>query len=233
MFEGRFLDLNQFVSNLAGYWSLGMLDRSAVIHPEKNAMFAFLVTCLLIELTPGPNMAYLAVLSASQGRRAGYIATLGVATGLLILGVCAVLGLTQLVSRSHALYETLRWGGFFYLLWLAWDTWRDEDLSSEAERAGLLQYWFRGLVTNLLNPKAGLFYVTVLPAFMDASRSHTTDAVSLCIVYVAVATTVHAIVVTLADRARSWLDNAQRRRVIRRIFAVLLVGIALWLLSTT
>lgn len=198
-----------------------------------NATLAFLVTCVIIELTPGPNMTYLAILSASQGRRAGYVAVLGVAVGLLILGMFAALGLTALVDRSKILYEVLRWCGFIYLLWLAWDTWRSASNSSHEDNAGLAQYWLRGLVTNLLNPKAGIFYMTVMPAFIDKARPVGADAATLCIVYVGIATAVHASVVTLADTARSWLADDRKNRVARHIFAALLAGVAFWLLATT
>ena len=85
-----------------------------------ETLLAFAATCLVIELAPGPNMAYLAVLSASKGRRAGFAATLGIALGLLIVGLAAALGLTAIIANSRWVYEALRWGGVFYLLWLAW-----------------------------------------------------------------------------------------------------------------
>jgi hypothetical protein len=74
-------------------------------------LLAFTATCLVIEVTPGPNMAYLAVLSASKGRRAGFAATLGIALGLLIVGLAAALGLTAIITNSRWVYEALRWGG--------------------------------------------------------------------------------------------------------------------------
>ena len=75
-------------------------------------------------------MAYLAVLSASKGRRAGFAATLGVALGLLIVGLAAALGLTAIIANSRWVYEALRWGGVFYLLWLAWEGWRRQEKTS-------------------------------------------------------------------------------------------------------
>ena len=86
-----------------------------------ETLLAFILTCLVIELTPGPNMAYLALLSASIGRRAGFAATLGVALGLLIVGLAAALGLAAVIANSRLLYEALRWAGVLYLFWLAWE----------------------------------------------------------------------------------------------------------------
>jgi threonine/homoserine/homoserine lactone efflux protein len=86
-----------------------------------ETLASFALMSFVIELTPGPNMAYIAVLSAGQGRRAGYAATLGIALGLLVIGLAAAFGLAALISSSRLFYEVLRWGGVAYLLWLAWD----------------------------------------------------------------------------------------------------------------
>jgi threonine/homoserine/homoserine lactone efflux protein len=201
-----------------------------------GTLLAFAITCLVIELTPGPNMAYLAVLSASKGRRAGFAATLGVALGLLIVGLAAALGLTALIANSRMLYEALRWGGVLYLLWLAYEGWRgDAETSPGTATAGASdsKYFIRGLITNLLNPKAGIFYIAVLPTFIVETRPLTGQAVPLSVVYVAVATLVHSAIVLLADAARPWLEDERRSTIVRRAFSLLLVGIAVWLFATT
>lgn len=196
----------------------------------------FAVTSLAIEMTPGPNMAYLAVLSASVGRRAGFAATFGVALGLLIVGICAALGLTAVIANSHILYQLLRWAGVLYLLWLAWEGWRGaEEISPEATSIVVddAKFFMRGLVTNLLNPKAGLFYVAVLPTFLDETRPLIGQTVTLSVIYVSVATLVHTTIVLLADAARPWLEDGRRSTIVRRVLSLLLVGIALWLLFAT
>ena len=201
-----------------------------------ETMLAFAATCLVIELTPGPNMAYLAVLSASKGRRAGFAATSGVALGLLIVGIAAALGLAALITGSRMLYETLRWGGAAYLLWLAWEAWRGEEETSpgsaeiESQDA---RYFARGLITNLLNPKAGIFYIAILPTFLDTSRSLAGQAITLSLVYVTVATAVHGTIVLLADAARPWLEDERRSALVRRSLSLLLASIAVWLLLST
>ena len=199
-----------------------------------GTLLTFAVTCLVIELTPGPNMAYLAVLSASKGRRAGFAATLGVALGLLFVGLAAALGLTALISNSRGLYQALRWGGVLYLLWLAYEGWSGEEETSPGKAtAADSRYLMRGLVTNLLNPKAGIFYIAILPTFVDEARPLVGQAVSLSIVYVAIATLVHSTIVLLADAARPWLEDERRSKIVRRSLSLLLVGIAVWLFATT
>lgn len=74
---------------------------------ESNSFLSFVLTCVIIELTPGPNMAYLAILSASYGRRAGFAAVLGVALGLGIVGIIAALGVAAVISNSFFMYQIL------------------------------------------------------------------------------------------------------------------------------
>jgi threonine/homoserine/homoserine lactone efflux protein len=158
-----------------------------VVTVTVETLLAFAATCLVIELTPGPNMAYLSVLSATMGRRAGFAATFGVALGLLIVGLAAALGLTAVIGNSRWLYEALRWGGVLYLLWLAWEGWRGESETSPGNAAigtPASKFFMRGLATNLLNPKAGLFYIAILPTFVDEARPLAAQAVTLSMVYV-------------------------------------------------
>lgn len=201
-----------------------------------ETLLAFAATCLVIELTPGPNMGYLAILSAGEGRRAGFLATLGIALGLLIVGVASALGLTAIVTATPWLYEVLRWAGALYLVWLAWEGWRGaHETSPGTTRDGKdgAQYFVRGLVTNLLNPKAGLFYMSVMPAFMIADRPVITQAITLTIVYVSIATLIHTTIVLLADAARPWLEDETRSALVRRTLSALLFVIACWLLFAT
>lgn len=197
---------------------------------------SFLLTCLIIEITPGPNMAYLAVLSAAHGRRAGFAATLGIAAGLLIVGIAAALGVAAVISGSPLAYQVLRWGGVLYLLWLAWDGWRDDPETSPGRvdaAAQHVKFFRRGLVVNLLNPKAAVFYVAILPGFVLPSSSATIQAITLTVTYVAIATIIHSLIVLLAGTAQEFLHDQRRRRILRRILSLALAAIAVWFASTT
>ncbi|MGH1407757.1 MAG: LysE family translocator [Rhodomicrobiaceae bacterium] len=198
-------------------------------------LIPFVITCLIIELTPGPNMGYLALVSATAGQRAGLATTAGVALGLLIIGIAAALGLAALISNSPFLYQALRWSGIFYLLWLAWEGWHGESETSAGNtnvddntNEEYAKYFFRGLITNLLNPKAGLFYVVVLPGFVDSSTSVTGQLILLSIIYVMIASAIHAAIVILAGSFKQLLDNPDQSRIIRRSLSLILAGIALW-----
>lgn len=195
-----------------------------------ETIMAFAVTSTLIELTPGPNMIWLAIVAATEGRRPGYAAVAGVALGLSLVGLAAAFGLAAVISGSALLYQLLRWGGVVYLLWLAWDGWRgsatDEALAPPG--SSNLLYFRRGLLTNLLNPKAAVFFIAVLPGFLPAGAVVLKETLALSMIYVAVATAIHAAIVTAAGAARYWLDDPVRERRLRRGLSLALTLVALW-----
>lgn len=196
----------------------------------------FLLASLLIELTPGPNMAYLALVSATEGRRLGLATTAGVALGLLVIGGAAALGMSAFVAASPWAFQALRWAGVLYLLWLAWEAWRDEREASTRQVAlaqSAVPYFWRGFITNLLNPKAGLFYLAVLPGFVDPMRAMLPQTAVLTLLYVGVATAIHLAIVGMAGTAHRWLDNPAGRRHSRRTFAIMLVAVAIWFVLRT
>lgn len=200
-----------------------------------ETILAFVLTSLVIELTPGPNMAWLALLSVERGRIAGLAAVAGVALGLLLLGLAAGFGLGTLIAESRWLYEALRWGGVAFLLYLAWDSFREsrKPLERGDTNERLPVFFRRGLVTNLLNPKAALFYVTVLPNFIDASRPVGWQSLTLTGIYVVVATAVHAAIALAGGQLQPLFATDRARRVLGTVAAVVLVAIAVWVAVAT
>ena len=193
-----------------------------------ETVLSFALASFLIELTPGPNMTYLALISAAEGRRAGYATVAGVALGLGMVGAVAALGVAQAIQASDMLYEGLRWAGVLFLLYLAWDGWRaGTDVVATGDR-GPGQHFMRGLLTNLLNPKAAVFYVAVLPSFVDAAFAPLPQTAVLTGIYVAIATVVHALIVTLAGTLEPFLNDPRRETIARRILSAMLALVAVW-----
>jgi threonine/homoserine/homoserine lactone efflux protein len=208
-----------------------MLELAAGGASLDSPLLAFVLTSLIIEMTPGPNMAYLAVLGASHGRLAGFSAVLGVALGLAILGIAVGLGGGSLLLNSRVVYESLRWAGALYLCWLAFDSWREARQPIEAvplNQSPHFTHFRRGLVTNLLNPKAALFFIAVLPEFIQGLPSARELAI-LVSIYVGVAKLVHSLIVVLAGGLQAFLAAPRRRKMAGNFFAVLLLAIAVWL----
>jgi threonine/homoserine/homoserine lactone efflux protein len=180
---------------------------------------SFLLVVLLVELTPGPNMGWLALLSASEGRRAGFAATAGIGLGLAIVAAASALGLAQLAHASPLIFNLLRYAGAAFLFWLAWEAWVGErEVSPAAFRKNI----------NLLNPKAALFFIAVLPVHIVADQPIAMQTLQLSIAYLAIATSIHIIIVLLAGRAHGWLSTGPYTILARRAFAVMLAAIALW-----
>ncbi len=179
-------------------------------------------------------MAWLAVLAATEGRSKGYAAVAGVALGLSLVGIVAALGLAAALQTSPFAYQILRWAGVAYLVWLAFGAWRDADTPEDhtAAGSGLLTYLTQGVITNLLNPKAAMFYVAVLPGFLRAGDG-IPDTLLLTAVYVGVATLVHAGIVTAAGTAQGWLSQSSRVRWARRSMAIALLGVVAWIIWRT
>ena len=192
---------------------------------------SFLLVVLLVELTPGPNMGWLALLSASEGRRAGFAAMAGIGLGLAIIAAASAFGLAQLAHQSALVFDLLRYAGSAFLLWLAWEAWvGDRDVSpSKIYRDGTsAKHFRRGLIINLLNPKAAVFFIVVLPGYIVVSQSVAMQTLQLSAAYVAIATAIHLIIVLFAGQAHGWLTSSPYAVVVRKAFAVMLALIALW-----
>jgi threonine/homoserine/homoserine lactone efflux protein len=195
--------------------------------------WSFFLAATLIELTPGPNMTWLAVLGATRGRLVALSAVAGIALGLAIAATVAGVGLTTLLIEAPALLTALRWAGTLYLLYLAWDAWRDADVNHESESLSPWQGFMQGLVTNVLNPKAYLFYAAVLPQFIVAGAPPMAQIVSLSATYIVIATAIHAGIALLAGSAARWLRTSPIARVIRRALALLIAATAVWFFYST
>ncbi len=189
----------------------------------------FLLAAIVMEITPGPNMTWLALLSAREGRTAGFMAVAGIATGLSLLALVAATGAAALISTYPAVYEAIRWGGILFLLYLAWEAWVGEK--DGANRSDQGRHFRRGLVVNLLNPKAAAVFIVMIPGF--AGPGETTTQIIMTAVYLAIATIAHGLIVTFAGSFQKALADPGRELIVRRIFAVLLAGVAVWFALTS
>ena len=201
-----------------------------------SPMLQFLLAATVIELTPGPNMGYLALVSARRGLAAGLLTVVGVTLGLAAHLIAAAAGLSQLAVSQPALYQALRWGGVAYLLWLAFDAWRTRTQPAELGQVGRGDWRDirRGFLTNVLNPKALIFYLTVIPSFMPAGAGDGPGAfLALGVIHLAVSVVIHLGLVALGARAYGWIAQAGRARSVQGAFAVGLVGVAAWVAWST
>ncbi|MXG88947.1 LysE family transporter [Nocardioides sp. YIM 123512] len=186
-------------------------------------------------LTPGPNMVYLVSRSIGQGRRAGLVSLGGTAVGFVVYLLLAALGLALVLVAVPWLFVGLKAAGVAYLLHLAWRTLRSGGRGvfevGAVAPASDARLFSTGLATNLLNPKAAVMYLTVIPQFVDPEQGHeVAQSLALGSVQIAVSVAVNALVVLLAGTVAVAL--ARRPRLLvwqRRVSGTLLVAVALLL----
>ncbi|MDO9587292.1 MAG: LysE family translocator [Brevundimonas sp.] len=197
---------------------------------DPTVVPAFILAMVLIELTPGPNLAYLALLSASRGWRAGLLAVAGVTVGLSAYLFITYFGLTQTPLHSEAGLNILRWAGIAYLLWLAWETVRGSAASS-ADPNPARSPFIRGLIANLLNAKAALFYLALLPGFIKPAAGPVGAQILIFgIGHILISVLIHSAVVFGAASLASRLPP-RGALVFRLVLAAGLVAAAFWLIA--
>ena len=143
-----------------------------VVSGEVLVAYLALVTVLM--LTPGPDMLFVLASGVRSGSRAGFVAAVGVAVGETIHLLAAAAGLAALFQAAPLLYDLVRFAGAAYLLWLGVRSLRSRGGPAAADGRGgapsTRRAFWRGLITNVLNPKMALFTVALLPQFVDPSR---------------------------------------------------------------
>ena len=189
----------------------------------------FGLAVLLIELTPGPNMGWLAGIAATEGRRRGLAAVWGVAVGLLANGIVAALGLATLLEAAPQLWQIMRFAGAAMMLWLAIEGWRSSGHGSQSIQLNSSPHraFATGALINLLNPKAYIFFLVVAPQFLRGEALGIRNALILSSISVTIATTIHVAIVLAGSAANAWLSDAARMRIVRRIFAVIMLLVAI------
>lgn len=201
--------------------------------PEMSNWLAYALISLGMVLTPGPNMIYLISRSICQGRTAGLISLGGVALGFLVYMVCAALGITALVMAVPLAYDALRFGGALYLAYMAWQAVRPggrspfqvRDLPQDSPR----KLFTMGLVTNLLNPKVAVMYLSLLPRFIDPNGHGSVLMQSLVLGFtqIMISVSVNAVIATIAGSIAVFFVTRPGWQVVQRwMMGSVLMGLA-------
>ncbi len=192
----------------------------------------FALAALVMVLTPGPNMIYLLSRSLAQGRGAGVISLFGVAAGFLVHMFAAAAGLTAVFMTVPLAYDVLRWLGALYLGWLAWQALRPGARSPFETRAlpvdSNARLFAMGFLTNALNPKIAVFYLSVFPQFVRPEHgSVLAQSLTLGFVQIAVSFAVNLTIILSAAQLAAWFTkNPLWLGVQRWIMGCVLGGLA-------
>lgn len=200
--------------------------------PSTANLIAFALIALGMVLTPGPNMVYLISRSICQGRVAGLISLGGVALGFLFYMLCAAFGITTLLLAVPYAYDAIRLAGAAYLLWLAWLALRPGGRSPfelrELPVDGPRKLFLMGFLTNLLNPKIAVMYLSLLPQFIDPARgSVLSQALALGSTQIVISVMVNAAIAVSAASIATFLTERPTWATVQRwLMGTVLAGLA-------
>ena len=204
--------------------------------PDLSSLLVFLGTGFALNITPGPDMMYIAARSASGGRRAGIASALGVGAGTLFHIAIVALGLGTVASTVPAALALIRYAGAAYLVYLGVRAIRSAA-NLESRRLAGSDDWaaFRqGVITNVLNPKVALFFLAFLPQFVDASRGSTAIQVMLLgLMFDVMGTAVNIVVAIGASGFAVRLRDTRRARsILNRVCGAIFIGLGIRLALT-
>ena len=203
---------------------------------DVTAMIAIAVVALGMVLTPGPNMIYLVSRSLSQGSVAGLISLIGTVLGFVVYMTMANLGLAAVFVVVPWLYSLLKVTGAMYLLYLAWKALRPGGIAlfetQDLPRDSTSRLFGMGLLTNLLNPKAAIMYVALIPQFIAPAKGNViAQGFVLGGIQITVSLVVNALIILGAGAIASFLRRRPRWLPWqRRVTGGLLAGVGVQLL---
>jgi threonine/homoserine/homoserine lactone efflux protein len=194
-----------------------------------NDWLLFAAAALIMVLTPGPNMIYLISRSIAQGRKAGVISLLGVIIGFLVHMLAAAVGLSALFLAVPMAYEVLKWIGALYLLWLAWQAVRPGGRSPFEPKPlppdPPSRLFLMGFLTNALNPKIAVFYLSVFPQFLAPEHgSILLQSLTLGFTQIVISFSVNLLIALFAAGMASWFARNPFWLAVQRYTMGLVLG---------
>ncbi|HXQ12356.1 MAG TPA: LysE family translocator [Caulobacteraceae bacterium] len=192
-----------------------------------TALIAYVAAAALLTITPGLDTAIVLRTAAVEGPRRSALAALGVICGCLVWGIAVALGLGILLAASHLAYVILKWAGAAYLAWLGVNLLLEPRAAFDLDaapgpRGG--NWWLRGFLTNLLNPKVGVFYVSFLPQFVPKDVSPAPFIVLLAVIHGALGTLWFAGLIAATTPLKRWLQRTAVVRWLDRLTGVVFLA---------
>lgn len=181
---------------------------------DAGNLSIFLLATIMLNITPGPDMLYVATRSISQGRMAGIVSSLGIAAGCLVHTILAAFGLSALLTYSSMAFEVVKYAGAAYLIYLGVKMLIDKTPQNELSalpRSSLQKLFQQGAVTNMLNPKVGIFFLAFLPQFASpSSDTFTLQVVFLGLLFNTSGTIVNILVAVIFGFAGNFIQSNKR-----------------------
>ena len=191
----------------------------------------FLLTSLIVVLIPGTGVVYTITTGLTLKWKASLMAAFGCTLGIVPHILASILGLSALLNMSARIFSVLKWAGAIYLLYLAWNMWREAgtiEIQQKSKETSVVQIIFKAIAINLLNPKLTLFFFAFLPLFVSKhSTSPTIEMILLSAVFMGITFVVFAIYGILASGMSAYLMNSSKTmKRLQQAFAVILAAFA-------
>ena len=199
--------------------------------PTAHTFLIFSAAAIALLTIPGPSVLYIVTQSVMHGRRGGLVGMLGVQTGGLVHVVAASLGLSAIIASSATAFSIVKYSGAAYLVWLGIARLRSDgsmaDPVAQPTRS-LVRVYRQGFVVNTLNPKTALFFLAVLPQFVDPARGTVwLQSLALGALFIAIAMVSDGIWAFAAGWVSSRLQSRRARSVERYGTAGVLIGLGI------
>ena len=199
-----------------------------MINPE------FLLASLVVVLIPGTGVVYTITTGLTLKWRASLAAAIGCTLGIVPHILASILGLSALLNMSAQVFSVLKLAGALYLLYLAWNMWREAgtlEINKKSTETSLTKIIIKAIAINLLNPKLTIFFFAFLPLFVSRnSSSPTMEMITLSAVIMGITLIVFALYGILASGISTYLVNSVKAvKRIQQAFAVILAGFAVQL----
>ncbi|GGX31863.1 LysE family translocator [Streptomyces lomondensis] len=197
-----------------------------------TSVVAFVGAAFLIAMVPGPSTVVILRRAVANGRKTGTAAVLGNESGVLLWGLAAAFGLSALLLASQVAYDVIRIAGAAVLVWMgARALWqarragRPDQAPAEATAVSLRRAYWQGLVTNVANPKAGVFALSFLPQFVPDGAPVLPTLLAFSVIWAVVDLIWYLPLVWLAGRVGGVLQRQSVRRRMEQVCGALLVGL--------
>ena len=197
---------------------------------DSSQLLFFIITSLILIITPGPDMLLVMSRSIAMGQKAGISTAAGVSVGLLGHTLLATLGLGAILQTSALLFTTLKFIGAAYLIYLGIKSFRaplPTFQTTDSEKVSFRDLFFQGAFSNLSNPKIAIFYFAFLPQFVSTDSTATTTVIfSLGVLFAILTFFIKAPVAFFSGKLSGWLrTNSSIQAWLNRLCGGVLVGL--------
>lgn len=177
--------------------------------PDFQTFLLFLAAALLVAITPGPGIFYVAARTLAGGRAEGLASSVGLGLGGVVHVFAGAVGISALVMASAKAFTLLKIIGALYLIWIGFKTWREGNIDRppEARTTGPRGAFRQGILVEALNPKTAAFFLAFIPQFVDPSGNVATQFIALGCVSVVLNTSADLVVTSWASKARAALAS--------------------------